>query len=128
MFLMYGDLDVTEYPLLSPLELNLNAYPVLFTASNWNPVTVKSSIVTSPFKIKASFVFVGAVGWIVTALKPSPFNDTPTGTTIGNTSEYVPGYMWIWSPVVATDNAFVKLAYGSFWCVPVCKSSPFVAT
>ena len=59
---MYGDLDVTEYPLLSPLELNLNAYPVLLPASNWNPVTVKSSIVTSPFKIKASFVFVGAVG------------------------------------------------------------------
>ena len=66
---------------------------MLFTESKLNPVIVKSSIVTSPFKINPSFVLVGAVGCIVTALKPSPLKDTPTGTTIGNTSVYVPGYM-----------------------------------
>ena len=90
---MYGDLDVTAYPLLSPFELNLNACPVLFTESKLNPVIVKSSIVTSPLRINASFVFVGVVGCIVTALNPSPLTDTPTGTTNGNTSVYVPGYM-----------------------------------
>ena len=52
---------------------------------------VISSIVTSPFNIKASFVFVEPVGWIVTALKPSPLIDTPVGTVKGNASEYVPG-------------------------------------
>ena len=59
---MYGDLDVTAYPLLSPFELNLNACPVLFTESKLNPVIVKSSIVTSPFKINASLLFVATLG------------------------------------------------------------------
>ena len=50
------------------------------------------------------------VGLTSTPLIPSPCIVTPFGTVKGNASWYVPGYMKMYVPSVATLNAFEIVA------------------
>ena len=73
---------------INALFAYLKAYPEV--PSHSISLTVKFSIVTSPFSKKKSFVLVAAVGLSCVERSPCPIILTPFGTVSGATSSNVP--------------------------------------